>query len=117
MNLTRTDITFLKDVHPSVKIDKTSQWRHHYFDALRLNEISLFIRSIKDDKIYLVIPLFVGTHSSTKATLNLSDPFLINNRSNSDLILKFILYQWDNSGFYINTDITFIFKFKRVFIQ
>lgn len=116
MNLTTTEITFLKNVHYSVVVDKSSQWKHHSFDALSLNGISTFIRSIKDDKIYLMIPLFVGAHSTTKVTLNLSEPFLINNKSNPELILKFILDQWDNSGFYINTDITFIIKFKRIWV-
>lgn len=49
-------------------------------------------------------------------TLNLSQPFLVNNKSNSELITRYILEQWNSSGFNISEDtiISFSFKFKRV---
>jgi len=118
MNLTTNNITFLKDIDSSIKIDMTSGWRHHYFDG-SLIELSSFIKLIGDDKIYLLIPLFAKSKSQSNATLNLSEPFLVNNRSNSELIIKFILEQWNTSGFNLNPDtlITFSFKFKRVWIS
>jgi hypothetical protein len=110
-------MNFLKDIDPTIKVDMTSGWRHHYFDGLNIFEISSFIRNIGDDKIYLIIPIFGSSKSFSKPILMLSEPFLVNNKSNSTLITKFILDQWNTSGFNINNDtiITFSFKFKRVF--
>jgi len=117
MNLTRTQITFLRNVPSDIKIDMTSGWRHHYFDG-SISELSSFIKLIGDDKIYLLIPLFARSKSLSNAILNLSEPFLVNNKSNPDLIIKFILDQWYSSGFDLRegTIITFSFKFKRVWI-
>jgi hypothetical protein len=118
MNLSTTNITFLRNVPSDIKVDMRSGWRPHYFDGLSINEISSFIKLIGDDKIYLLIPLFAGSKSLSKSTLNLSEPFLVNNKSNSDLITKFIIDQWKSSGFNIKQDtlITFSFKFKRVWL-
>uniref|UniRef100_UPI0031F43384 hypothetical protein n=1 Tax=Russula emetica TaxID=152958 RepID=UPI0031F43384 len=118
MNLTNNNITFLRDVHSSVKVDMTSGWRHHYFDG-SLIEIVSFIRLIGDNKIYLLIPLFASSRSFSDATLNLSEPFLVDNKSNPDLIIKFIIEQWKSSIFELKKDttITFSFKFKRVWFN
>lgn len=118
MNLTRNNITFLKDIDSNIKVDMRSGWRHHYFDG-SISELSSFIKLIGDDKIYLLIPLFAASKSLSIPTLNLSEPFLVNNKSNSALIIKFILEQWNSSGFNIRegTQITFSFKFKRVWIS
>lgn len=115
MNLSTTNITFLKDLYSSEKIDMRSSWRIHYFDG-SIRELSSFTKLIGDDKIYLLIPLFASSKSLSVATLNLSEPFLVNNKSNPELIIKFILDQWNSSGFEIkqDTQITFSFKFKRV---
>jgi len=117
MNLTTNQITFLRNVPSDIVVDMTSGWRHHYFDG-SISELSLFIKLLEDDKIYLLIPLFGSSKSLSKATLNLSEPFLIDNKSNSALIIKFILEQWNSSGFEIGEGIriTFSFKFKRVWI-
>ena len=80
-------------------------------------EISSFIKSIEDDKIYLLIPLFANSHSLEIATLNLSEPFLVNNKSNPLLITKFILDQWESSGFENKVQMAFSFKFKRVWFS
>ena len=115
MNLTRNQISFLRDIPSNIKIDMTSGWRHHYFDGA-LIEISDFIKKIEDDKIYLLIPLFSSSKSLSVATLNLSEPFLVDNKSNPELIIKFILKQWYSSGFDLKqgTIISYSFKFKRV---
>jgi hypothetical protein len=117
MNLPSNKIIFLRDVPSNIKVDKTSGWRNYYFDG-SINDLSIFIRSIRDDKIYLLIPLFSNSTSLKNATLNLSEPFFVNNKSNSALIIKFILEQWYSSGFNINqgTLITFSIKFKRVWL-
>jgi hypothetical protein len=46
-----------------------------------------------DDEIFLLIPIFIDGKSQSKAKLILSDPFLVDNKSNSNLIIKFILDQ------------------------
>ena len=115
MNLSNNDITFLTDVHSSVKLDMTSGWRHYYIDG-SLIEIASFIKQIGDNKIYLLIPLFASSRSWSDATLNLSEPFLVDNESNTRLIIKFIFDQWKSSGFEVREGIriTFSFKFKRI---
>jgi hypothetical protein len=115
MNLPQNQITFLRDVPSNIKVDMTSGWRHYYFDG-SIYELSTFIRLIGDDTTYLFIPLFCTSKSLKKATLNLSEPFFVNNQSNSALIINFILEQWNSSGFEIRegTILTFSFKFKRV---
>jgi hypothetical protein len=84
-----------------------------------ISELSSFIKLIGDDKIYLLIPLFAKSKSLQSATLNLSEPFLVNNESNPTLIIKFILEQWYSSGFTLRegTVLSFSFKFKRVWLS
>lgn len=117
MNLPTDRIVFLRDVLSDIKVDMTSGWRNYNFDG-SVYDLTHFIRSIKDDNIYLLIPLFSNSTSLKNATLNLSEPFFVNNKSNSALIIKFILEQWYSSGFNINqsTIITFSIKFKRVWL-
>jgi hypothetical protein len=118
MNLTTTKITFLRNVPSSIKVDMTSGWRHHYFDG-SINELSSFIKLIGDDKIYLLIPFFSNSKSLSNARLRISEPFLVNNKSNSALIIRFILDQWNSSGFELkqDTQIQFSFEFKRVWFS
>jgi len=73
MNLSTYQITFLRHVPSDMKVDLTSGWRHHYFDGFTIGEISSFIESIGDDRIYLLIPLFSNAKSLQIATLNLND--------------------------------------------
>jgi hypothetical protein len=118
MNLTTNQITFLRNVPSNVKVDMTSGWRYHYFDG-SIHELSTFIKSIGDNKIYLLIPLIANSNSLKTATLNISEPFLVDNKSNSRLIIKFILEQWYSSGFELREGVrlTFSFKFKRVWLS
>lgn len=118
MNLPNNQIIFLRDIPSNIKVDLTSGWRYHYFDG-SITELSTFIRLIGDNKIYLLIPLFSKSTSLKDATLNLSEPFFVNNESKPDLIIKFILEQWKSSPFEIKaaTSITFSFKFKRVWFS
>lgn len=117
MNLTKNQISFLRDMPSNIKINMTSGWRHHYFEG-SLIEIAEFIKKIGDDKIYLLIPLFASSKSLSKATLNLSEPFLVNNQSNPSLIINFILEQWYSSGFDLKPDtiLSYSLKFKRVWL-
>jgi len=119
MNLSTYQITFLRHIPSDIKVDLTSGWRHHYFDGFTIGEILSFIESIGDDRIYLLIPLFAKSKSVKCATLNLSEPFLVNNKSNPALIIQFIVEQWKSSGFEFRegTQIIFSFKFKRVWFS
>ncbi len=118
MNLSRNNITFLRDIPSNINVDSKSGWRYRFFD-FSVHEINNFIRSIEDDKIYMVIPQFAGSKSLSHARLNLSEDFLVNNKSNPMLITNFILDQWNNSGFNLNQGIilSFCFKFKRVWLD
>ena len=119
MNLSTNKITFLRDVYPSFNVDMNSGWRFHYFENFKNEHISTYIKLIPANKIYLLIPLFASSKSISSPTLNLSEPFLVDNESNSKLIIKFILKQWDSSGFNVREGIriTFSFKFKRVWFS
>ena len=119
MKLSVNQITFLRHVPTDIKVDMKTGWRHHYFESFSIGEISSFIDSIKDDKTYLLIPLFATSQSLQIATLNLSEPFLVNNKSNPALIIEFIINQWNSSGFKKKEDTpyTFSFKFKRVWFS
>ena len=114
MNLSTKQITFLRDIHSSMNVDKTSGWRHHPFNGLSINEISSFIKLIGDDKVYLLIPFFVSSKSLSNARLRLSEPFLVNNKSNSVLITKFIMEQSidENSLFYLLIEPSLILKIE-----
>lgn len=113
MDFSTNQISFLRDVHSSIKIDMISGWRYHQFDTFSVYEKSDFIKQIGDNKIYLLIPLFSTSKSLDKPTLNLSEPFLVDNKSNPGLITQFIYDQWLGSGFGLR-DASIIFKFKRV---
>jgi hypothetical protein len=118
MNLSTTQISFLKDVQSNLNVDSKSGWRYRFFQEFSIYEISTFIKLIEDDKIYMIIPQFASSKSLSQARLNLCEDFLVNNKSNPMLITKFILEQWNNSGFNINqgNTISFCFKFKRVWL-
>jgi len=118
MNLTRNQITFLRNVPSDINVDKTSGWKHYYFDG-SLSELSSLINFMNDDKIYLLIPFFSNSKSLSNARLRISEPFLVNNKSNSALIIKFILDQWNSSGFELkqDTQIQFSFEYKRVWFS
>ena len=119
MNLTTQQITFLKDIPSNIEVDMTSGWRYHFFDCLSPQEIDLYLNLIDEDKIYLIIPVFSGSKLLSKPTLHISDPFLINCKSNPFLITRFISEQWNSSGFVFNESaiFTFSFKFKRVLLH
>ena len=112
MNLSRNQISFLRDVHPSVEIDKTSKWEYHVFKQFDIYEINNFIKLIEQEQIYLMIPQFSASNSET--TLVLSAPFLVNNQSNTELICKWIYDQWQSCGFINTRKIVVIFKYKKV---
>lgn len=115
MNLTRINISFLRDIPSNIKVDMRSSWTLHNFTGLNISELASFISSIKDNKTYLIIPILSDSKSSSE--LHLSNSFLINNRSNPDLIIRFVFQQWNESAFDLkaNAEITFSFKLKRVF--
>jgi hypothetical protein len=117
MNLPNNKITFLREVPSEIIVDKSSDWRVKYLE-LNPTEIFSFIRQIKDGKIYLLIPMF-STKSPSDVSVNLSEPFFVDNRSNASLIAKFILENWFSSGFEFKQDasITFSFKWKRVWFS
>jgi hypothetical protein len=101
----------------NISVDKTSGWRHHYFDVL--SEIPSFIKLIGDGKIYLIIPFMATSKSLSKPRLRLSQPFLVNNKSNSILIAKLVLNQWESSGFNVNeaSSVYIGFEFKEVWFS
>jgi len=118
MNLSVNKISFLRHVPSSIKVDSKSGWRYRFFDGVSIYEISTFLKLIENDKIYMIIPQFAGSKSLSQARLNLSEDFLVDNKSNPKLITKFIVEQWNMSGFDIKLDttISFCFKFKRVWL-
>jgi hypothetical protein len=116
MKLSTKNISFLTHVKSTITVDMTSGWRHHYFDQFSTIEILEYILKIKDDSIYLIIPTLSTSRDLSKPRLILSPPFLINNKSNPELITTYILEQYKLSGFALVKDekVELSFKFKRV---
>jgi len=117
--LTRTSITYLKCVPNYIKIDMNSGWQFLLLPDLSLYEIQNYIKSIEKEKIFMIIPIFSTSLDLDKGLLNLSQPFLVDNKSNAHLITKLVVDQWNISGFNIYSDrkITFLFKTKRVWFK
>lgn len=117
MNLSTNNITFLREMPSNINVDKTSGWLHHYFDVL--SEIPSFIKLIGDGKIYLIIPFMATSKSLSNPRLRLCQPFLVNNKSNSILIAKLVLNQWESSGFNVNeaSSVYLGFEFKEVWLS
>lgn len=116
MNLSTNQISFLKDLPSNIKVDMSSEWRHHFFEVL--SEIPSFIKLIGDGKIYLITLNFGVSKSFSKPRLELAAPILINNKSNPSLILQFVIEQWESSGFDIKpgNNILLFIKFKRIWL-
>lgn len=110
------NITFLKDIKLSIKIDTRSEWRLHCCQALILAEIYRFLTLLSNNDSYLIQPLIVSSCSGT--SIRLSGAFLVNNKSNSVLITNFIVDQLEKSGFDLNSKAmhTFAFNYKKVCI-
>lgn len=117
MNLSTNNITFLREMPSNINVDKTSGWLHHYFDVL--SEIPSFIKLIGDGKIYLIIPFMATSKSLSNPRLILSQPFLVNNKSTSILIAKFVLNQCESSEFNVNgaSSLYIGFEFKEVWFS
>jgi len=116
MKFTRTEINFLKDVPSNIIVDKSSGWRLYYVNNY---ELSTFIRGLDFEYNYLLIPEFLGSMNHSEVKLQLSDPFLVNDRSDPDLIIKFIIDQWNNSVFTLKSGnkMTLVIKFKRIWLS
>lgn len=117
IQLSRTSITHLRDIPSNIQIDMGSGWNFNLFPDLSIYEIESFIKSIGEGKIFMIVPIFNASNNTAK--LDLSSPILIDNKSNSALITTFIVDQWHNCGFNLNTGIKiqFIFKHKRVWFE
>lgn len=113
--LTRTSITYLRYIPSYIKIDMNSSWNHITFTELSLDSIESYITSIKENRTFLIVPIFSISNSS--AMLNLSSPFLIDKNSNAGLITSFIVNRWNTSGFNTDKNINFILKTKRVWFE
>jgi len=114
LDLSRTEITFLRDIPSNIKIDMDSGWKFNTFYDFSLIEINTYIKSMEDNETYMIVPVFTTSVTTYSAVLNLSSPFLIDNRSNPLLIIDFIANQWKTSGFTNELRIIFLFKLKRV---
>ena len=119
--LSTINITFLKDLNKSIKVDTRSEWRLHYCNALCFDDIYHFIQLLDNNSSfynsYLIDPLIKSSCSGV--SLKLSSAFLVNNRSNSKLISNFLIQQWENSGFDLNPKAlhTFAFNYKKVWLS
>lgn len=119
MKFSKNEITFLTDVPSYVNIDMTSGWRIQLFNKENLSKFSTFLEMIEVGDTYLIIPRFTTSVIMSDVKLELSDPFLVNNETSPDLILNFIINQWNKSGFSLKKDVKMIFsiKYKRVYFN
>jgi hypothetical protein len=118
-NLTQTHISFLSTINKNFDVDKSEKYYYFNLYSLKIEKISQFIIGIKDNDILLVFPFITTTRRADNAYLRLSDQFLVTNKSNPELIHKFLESQWNNCGFEIveSEQGWLYFKYKKVFIS
>lgn len=118
-NYTNTRIDFLYLIDKSISIEKSG--KTHYFKIYewKVSSIQYFLSFIRDNEVYTVFP-FISTSGLIKDPyLRLSEPFLVTNKSNQDLINNFLNDQWFDSAFTVEDETRFnlYFKFQRVTIS
>jgi hypothetical protein len=114
--LTRTSITHFRDIPSNIHINMDSGWNWNTFQGFSLYEVNSYIKSLEDNKTFMIVPVFTTNLTSDFVAVNLSSPFLIDNRSNPILIMDYLVYQWEHSGLSNKLKIIFLFKLKRVWL-
>ena len=114
-NFSTTKISFLKDLDKDILIDKS--WKSYYFKIFRidLDNITNFICNLKDNEIYILNPIISITCRKAHPYVNLSEQFLITNKSNPILIYNFLEDQFQllQTQFDFYDDFYFLFlKYK-----
>jgi hypothetical protein len=118
-NFTTTKIDFLNNIDKSISIDKSARFHYLKIYTWEASNIAYFLKHIKYNDVYTVFP-FISTSGLIKDPyLRLSDPFLVNTKSNPTLIFNFIDEQWKSSGFSMKETppISLYFEFKRVYLS
>ena len=116
-NYSQDKISFCDKLNSDIYIDKT--WKSYYFRffKIELDEISNFIRNLKDHEVYMIKPIISVNCRPLEPHVNLSKDFLITNESNPILITNFIIDQFDTFENDFDTEIDkyfLIIKYKLV---
>jgi len=118
-NFTTTKIDFLYTIDKSFSIDQSEKYHYLKLYTWEISHIITFLKHIKDNEVYTVFPFITPTGLQKDPYLRLSDHFLVTNKSNPELINKFLNEQWINTDFNIdeNKDIYLYFKIKKVIVS
>ena len=118
-NLTNTHISFLSTIDRSAQLDKSE--KYYYFNLFnwKIEVITIFLSKIKDNEVYLIFPFITTSKKPNLPYLRLSESFLVNNKSNPDLISNFLTSQWAEAGFEVceGENVWFYLKYKRVYLN
>jgi hypothetical protein len=118
-NFTTTKIDFLNNIDKSISIDKSARFHYLKIYTWEASNIAYFLKHIKYNDVYTVFP-FISTSGLIKDPyLRLSDHFLVTNKSDPELIDRFLNEQWINTDFNVECDksLNLYFKIKRVTVS
>ena len=92
LNLISTkEITLLKYIDTSVKINKQGQFKHFYIPNMEFIGISKFISRLDEDSIYIIIPMITMYAKDNDPIIILSKQFLVSNNSSPRLIHDYLV--------------------------
>nr|YP_009715289.1 hypothetical protein [Russula subnigricans]QGK88095.1 hypothetical protein [Russula subnigricans] len=111
--LTTRDITFLIDIDKGINVDKTGKC--YYFKCFLINtdEICNFINNLEDNEIYLINPLISKNCRHWDPYLTLSRQFLVSNLSNPYVISNYL----NNQLIQLEKDFNFEIAEDNYYIQ
>jgi hypothetical protein len=118
-NFKTTKIDFLHNIDKSISINSTEKFYYIKIYEWNIENIEQFLNCIKHDETLILFPFVSITCLLKDPYLRLSEYFLVTNKSNPELISKFLDEQWYNSDFSIEGDKRGIlyFKIKKVTIE
>jgi hypothetical protein len=119
--ISRTEITFLKDLDNRITINKNGKFCYYECLELDTNNIWKFLVKLEDNRIYSIIPLISANNKPNEPYITLSQSFLISKNSSPLLISRFIYDKIILAGKLYNIsefkEFNIIFKYKAIEIQ
>jgi hypothetical protein len=115
--ISTNDISFLLDFDKTIDIDKSNKTRYFRIYNFDLGDIINFISSLHHEEIYLINPIISINCRYSDPYLSLSRPFLVSNKSNSNIIYNYLNEQLDRAVIEYNfpeKDVFLIFKYNII---
>jgi hypothetical protein len=89
-NISRYDITFLKDVNKSINFSLKREFKYRTIGRPDSKDISDFILSLEPNYVFTVIPIVSATCIVNDPKLVLSRQILLTNCSNNSIVEHFL---------------------------